>query len=305
MERRKLEEVIDKEEERMKELIEKSDQYLQKINTLEIEISRMNGDIRVNNELKITLMGKMEEISRRYEEARREYESYGIEVKKAEAIGRLEKEISDVESKITSIGPVNMKSIEEYDSEMERYERLKEDYSSLSKEKREIEKLVKEINEKKKYGLLKVYDAINKNFEEIYREISEGGEAHLLLEDSEDPFKGGLTIKVKPVGKGIKRLHALSGGEKSLAALAFIFAIQQYDPSPLYLLDEADMFLDGVNAEILGKIVKRNSKSAQFIVISLRRATIKFADHIIGVTDTGDGISRIYIQDIPEVEENA
>ena len=305
VERRKLEEVIGKEEEKMKELIEKSDQYLQGINALEMEMSRIEGDIKLNSELKITLMGKMEEISRRYEDARREYESYGIEVSKAESIGRLEKEMSEVEAKIASLGPVNMKSIDEYDAERERYDKLKKDYSSLSKEKKEIEKLVKEINEKKKYGLLEIYEAINKNFEEIYREISEGGEAHLLLDNPDDPFKGGLTIKVKPVGKGFKRLHALSGGEKSLAALAFIFAIQQYDPSPIYLLDEADMFLDGVNAEILGKIVKRNSKSAQFIVVSLRRATMKFADHIIGVTHTGDGISRIYMQDVPEVGENA
>ena len=305
IEKRKLEEVISREEEKMKELVEKSDGYLEKINALERELERINGDIKLNGELKITLLGKMEEISRRYEEARREYESYGIEISKAESVTKLEKEMSDVEAKIASLGPVNMKSIDEYDAEMERYERLKSDYSSLSKEKREMEKLVKEINEKKKYGLLKVYEAINRNFEKIYNEMSEGGEAHLILDNPDDPFKGGLTIKVKPVGKGFKRLHALSGGEKSLAALSFIFAIQQYDPSPIYLLDEADMFLDGVNAEILGKIVKRNSRSAQFIVVSLRRATIKFADHIIGVTHSGDGISRIYMQDVQGVEENA
>ena len=305
IERRKLEEVIRKEEEKIKDLIEKSNQYMEKINALERDIERMNGDVKLNSELKITLMGKMEEISRRYEDVRREYESYGIEINKVESISGLEKEMADVEAKIASLGPVNMKSIDEYDAETERYKRLKEDYSSLSKEKREMEKLVKEINEKKKYGLLKVYEAINKNFKEIYKEMSEGGEAQLLLDNPEDPFKGGLAIKVKPLGKGFKRLHALSGGEKSLAALAFIFAIQQYDPSPLYLLDEADMFLDGVNAEVLGKIIKRNSRSAQFIVISLRRATIKFADHIIGVTHRGDGISKIYMQEVPEVEENA
>ncbi len=305
IERRKLEEVIKKEEERINKLIKKSEEYLQRINDLEKEISILESDVKLNGELRITIMGKVEELRRKYEDAKREYESYGMKIDSVGQISKLEEEVRDVETKIASLGPVNMKSIEEYDAERERYERLKNDYNSLAKEKKEIEKLVKELEEKKKYGLLKVYEAINKNFEEIYREMSEGGEAHLVLENPEDPLKGGLTIKVKPLGKGFKRLNALSGGEKSLAALAFIFAIQQYDPSPIYLLDEADMFLDGVNAEILGRIIKRNSRSAQFIVISLRRATMKFADHIIGVTHRGDGISQVFTQEVPEVSENA
>ncbi len=305
IEKKKLVEVIKKEEERVNELVKKSDEYLDRINAIEKKINSMESDVKLNRELKITIMGKVEELRRRYEDARREYESYGIEINSVGQISKLEDEASDVEAKIASLGPVNMKSIEEYDAERERYNRLKDDYNSLAKEKKEIEKLVKELEEKKKYGLLKVYAAINKNFEEIYREMSEGGEAHLVLENPEDPLKGGLTIKVKPLGKGLKRLRVLSGGEKSLAALAFIFAIQQYDPSPIYLLDEADMFLDGVNAEILGRIIKRNSRSAQFIVISLRRATMKFADHIIGVTHDGNGISRIFMHEVPEVSENA
>ncbi len=304
-EKKKYEEVARREEEKIQELVNESNSLLKRINDLDREITTMNSDKKVKEELKITAMSRMNEASQRYEEFRREYESYGIKVEKVESVSKLKKYEDDIQIQLSSMGNVNLKSVEEYDMEMERYQSLKDDYNSLLKEKKEIEKLVKELNDKKKYALFKVFDAINENFGRIYKEMSNGGDAYLELENKEDPFKGGLIIKVKPPGKGIKRLHSLSGGEKSLTALSFIFAVQQYDPSPIYLLDEVDMFLDGVNSEILGRIIKRNSRSAQFIVVSLRKATIKFADYIIGVTNRGDGISRVYPQPIPgEVSED-
>ncbi|MFI5413924.1 MAG: hypothetical protein ACHQ0I_05005, partial [Candidatus Lutacidiplasmatales archaeon] len=102
----------------------------------------------------------------------------------------------------------------------------------------------------------------------------------------------------------------LSGGEKSLASLAFIFSLQRYDPSPLYVFDEVDMSLDGLNAEFVGRMLRRNAERAQFIVISLRKVTLKFAHHLLGVTMRGDGCSRVVgidLDDIHDVEsrENA
>ncbi len=306
IEKKKYEEVAHEEEKKIQELVDESNSLVKKINEMEQDITKMKSDKRVKEELKISLLSRVKEALQRYEEAKREYESYGIKVEKVESISKLKKYQDDIEIQISSMGNVNLKSVEEYNMEMERYSGLKEDYSSLVKEKKELEKLVSELNDKKKYALFKVFDAINDNFGKIYKEMSNGGEAWLELENKEDPFKGGLVIKVKPPGKGIKRLHSLSGGEKSLTALSFIFAVQQYDPSPIYLLDEVDMFLDGVNSEILGRIIKRNSNSAQFVVVSLRKSTIKFADYIIGVTNRGDGISRVYLQPVPgEVNENA
>ena len=299
-EKEKYSEIIRKHEEKIKELVERRDSLSNEIDRINQEIGNIKRDIEIKEQLKINLLARARESGDRYEEYRREYESYGIKVEKPESIQKLKKYEDELSIELRSLGDVNLKSIEEYDIESERYEKLKDDYDSLVKEKKEIEKLVSELNEKKKYALKNVFRAIDENFRRIYREMSNGGEAHLYLENEEDPFKGGLIIKVKPPGKGLKRLDALSGGEKSLTALAFIFAIQQYDPSPIYLLDEVDMFLDGVNSEILGRIIKRNSRSAQFIVVSLRKATIKFADHIIGVTNRGDGISRIYMHPVPE-----
>ncbi len=307
IELKKLQEVLRKQEEKIKDLVNKRDELSSKHLALEEEIGRLKGDQRVKEELKIHVNTSIMESDRKYQEAKKEYEEYGIEVRERESIGKLKKLIDDIHVQMNSLGPVNMKSIEDYEAEKERYDRIMEDYRKLKKERDDLIKLVKELNLKKKDGLMKVFVAINENFKKIYHEISNGGEAELVLENPDEPFQGGLIIKVKPVGKKFIRLESLSGGEKSLTALAFIFAIQQYDPSPLYVLDEVDMFLDGINAEIVGRVIKRNSRTAQFIVISLRKATIKFADHIIGVTQAGDGLSRVFLQSLPaaEVSEGA
>jgi chromosome segregation protein len=102
-----------------------------------------------------------------------------------------------------------------------------------------------------------------------------------------------LQIKARPKNKKTLKLEALSGGEKSLTALSLIFAIQRYQPSPFYVLDEVDMFLDGINAENVGKMVTKSTEMAQFIVISLRKVTFKDASHIYGITMQGTGISYI------------
>lgn len=145
------------------------------------------------------------------------------------------------------------------------------------------------------------YDAVNENFKQIYAQLSGGGEGYMALEDPEDPFNGGLQINAKPRNGKLLRLEALSGGEKSLTALSFIFAIQEYQPSPFYVLDEVDMFLDAANSELVAKRVKESSAKAQFIQVSLRKVTLTLADHLIGVTRPPTGISRVIMQ--PDLEE--
>ncbi|HEC88715.1 MAG TPA: hypothetical protein ENI52_05310, partial [Thermoplasmata archaeon] len=114
---------------------------------------------------------------------------------------------------------------------------------------------------------------------------------------------GGLLIKVKPGDKRMLHLNALSGGEKSIASLAFIFALQAYEPSPFYVLDEIDMFLDEKNAERVAKIISQRASTAQFIVVSLRRITLKHAHHIYGVTMSNGNSVMIGNVNLKEVEE--
>ncbi|MFW6037942.1 MAG: chromosome segregation protein SMC [Candidatus Saliniplasma sp.] len=214
------------------------------------------------------------------------------------------------ENQMEELQPVNMRALKDYKKKKERMDELKEKYTELENRREELDKLIEQLDEKKKIGLMDVKEEINENFKEVYEELSEGGEAHLEIEDPDSPFEGGLIIKVRPPGKTVHRIDALSGGEKGLVSMAFIFAIQHYDPSPFYLLDEIDQNLDGVNAENVAQMIKKNSNFAQFLQVSLRKVTLKKSDHIIGVTIHENGLSDVIMKvnigdnqdrDIPEL----
>jgi chromosome segregation protein len=226
------------------------------------------------------------------------------------SIEELKKRVAALDQELAALGDVNQRAVEEYDAEKSRLDEFQSEVARLTTEKTELITLVGEIEKKKREKIGEVVTQVNTNFREIYGELSAGGEGEIALENPDDPLAGGLLIKARPVGKTVARLEQLSGGEKSLASLAFIFAMQRYDPSPLYVFDEVDMSLDGLNAEYVGRMLRRNAERAQFIVISLRKVTLKFAHHLFGVTMRGDGCSRvvgIHLDDIHDVEsrENA
>lgn len=281
-------------EESIRKKLEERDRINTEIAEVENLIQKSGEDINRKNDFIITLKARINENTRLLDESEREFKLYGVEVKEpVESAVEIKKKIEYCESTMLSLEPVNMKSIEEYETENKRLEDLRNDYNRLVDEKKHLISLMNELSIKKKEGLISVYRAIRENFSRIYSEITNGGEAVMYLENEEDPFAGGLVIKARPKGKKMIRLEALSGGEKSLTALTFILAIQQYDPSPFYLFDESDMFLDAWNAENIARILKENSKNAQFIVVSLRKTVLKYADHMIGVTITPDGISKV------------
>jgi chromosome segregation protein len=216
----------------------------------------------------------------------------------------LKRTIKACENVISKIGNVNLRAIDDYDEKKERHTRLSDDVSKMNIRIKELTTLMDSINKEKKGLFMGVYEGINTNFRDIYAELSGGGEAFMKLENEEAPFEGGLIINAKPKNGKLLRLEALSGGEKSLTALAFIFAIQELQPSPLYVLDEVDMFLDSVNAEMVAKRIKKSSAKAQFVQVSLRKVTLALADHLIGVTRQPSGISKIIIQpDLAEVSK--
>ena len=226
------------------------------------------------------------------------------------SVDQLKKRIAALETELAALGDVNQRAVEEYDAEKSRLDEFQSEVERLTTEKNELIGLVTEIEKKKREKITEVVTQVNVNFREIYGELSAGGEGEIVLENPDDPLAGGLLIRARPIGKTVARLEQLSGGEKSLASLAFIFAMQRYDPSPLYVFDEVDMSLDGLNAEYVGRMLRRNAERAQFIVISLRKVTLKFAHHLFGVTMRGDGCSRvvgIHLDDIHDVEsrENA
>ena len=229
---------------------------------------------------------------------------------KPASVDELKRKVSTLEQQLQAMGDVNLRAVEEYDQEKSRSEEFLSESQRLTTEKTELLSLVGEIEKKKREKITEVVAQVGTHFKEIYGELSAGGEGEIALENPDDPLAGGLLIKARPIGKTVSRLEQLSGGEKSLASLAFIFSMQRYDPSPLYVFDEVDMSLDGLNAEFVGRMLRRNAERAQFIVISLRKVTLKFAHHLLGVTMRGDGCSRVVgidLDDIHDVEgrENA
>ncbi|HZY70581.1 MAG TPA: chromosome segregation protein SMC [Thermoplasmata archaeon] len=225
---------------------------------------------------------------------------------KPASVDELKRSIQGTTAEIEAMGSVNLMAIEEYDSEKHRLDEFEGEVQRLTNERTELEGLVHEIEERKRVKISEVVVAVDRAYREIYAELSGGGEGEIALESADDPLAGGLLIKARPVGKTVTRLEQLSGGEKSLASLAFIFALQRYDPSPLYVFDEVDMSLDGVNAENVGRMLRRNAEHAQFVVISLRKVTLKFAHRLFGVTMHGDGCSRVVglkLDEIVDVDE--
>ncbi|MGI0140084.1 MAG: chromosome segregation protein SMC [Thermoplasmata archaeon] len=221
-------------------------------------------------------------------------------------IDELKRTIATLEAQLSALGSVNLRALEEYDQEKARVDEFGSEVERLTREKSELTALVEEIEQKKREKISVVVGQVDGYFREVYHELSAGGEGDIALENPKDPLAGGLLIRARPVGKNVQRLEQLSGGEKSLASLAFIFALQRYDPSPLYVFDEVDMSLDGINAEYVGRMLRRNAERAQFIVISLRKVTLKFAHRLFGVTMRGDGCSRVVglrLDEIRDVEE--
>ncbi|NDF33869.1 MAG: hypothetical protein EB157_04835, partial [Euryarchaeota archaeon] len=153
--------------------------------------------------------------------------------------------------------------------------------------------LAEQLEEERKTRLLAVFNEVNKNFTRAYKLLQPGGEGELQLENTKNPFEGGLRMACIPPGKSKRtRRSFLSGGEKSMAALAFVFAIQDYEPSPFYYFDEVDQNLDPFNAERIATLCRIRSTHAQFIMVTLRKVSLTLADHHIGITHAGDGRSR-------------
>lgn len=263
--------------------------------TAESEMEKLRERRNTKEDILLQQRAKIPTIEAALQEVRDELATYAIEAPAdvSETLDELRTRIRRLENQLESLGNVNMLALEEYERQAARKEELKAEMARLEQERADLITLVEEIVAKKKEGFFKVYDEINANFTEVYARLSNGGRAELILEKPEAPFDGGLTMRAQPPGKKVTRLEALSGGEKSLTSMAFIFAIQGFDPSPFYYLDEVDQNLDGINSELLARMVKSESRHAQFIVVSLRKVTLKEAEHVYGVTMMDSGLSEV------------
>jgi chromosome segregation protein len=179
--------------------------------------------------------------------------------------------------------PVNMMALEDYERTQARLQDLTDKLSTLEVERTELLLRIENFTTLRQQAFREAFDAVNENFQSIFAILSDG-DGYLQLDEPNDPFGSGLNLVAHPKGKPVQRLASMSGGEKSLTALSFIFALQRYRPSPFYAFDEVDMFLDGANVERLAKMIKQQALQAQFIVVSLRRPMIESSQRTIGVT---------------------
>ncbi len=221
----------------------------------------------------------------------KEYE--GVQLRRGINLDELNGEVRSLEASIRGMGNVNLRALEVYEKAQQECNILLEKCETLKSEKEEVLGMMYEIDSKKKEVFMKTFSLLAKNFSEIFSTLStKGSKAHLKLDNEEEPLDGGINIEVKFANNKCLDLKSLSGGEKTLAALAFIFSIQEFDPAPFYLMDEVDAALDKKNSELLSKLIRKYSENAQYITISHNDSVISEANVIYGVS-MQDGASKV------------
>lgn len=218
----------------------------------------------------------------------------GVQLVENKSIEELKKSIQNMERSISSIGNVNMRALEIYETVEQEYTNLLQKKESLHTEKEQVLNFMQEIEVNKKEIFMKTFEVINKNFQDIFLQLSTKGESYLELENQEKIFEEGLRIKVRLTGDKFLDIRSLSGGEKTMTALAFLFAIQEHEPASFYILDEVDAALDKQNSSLLARLIRKYCDKAQYVVISHNDNVISEADILYGVSmKSGEGASSI------------
>ena len=262
--RNKLSDQVSENEGKMYKLEEKSRHQELELNRLSIDQARLDAERGV-------LKGDFEQ-----------YRDVPLVQGKSE--DELVQDFASAETELQTIGSVNLKAIELYDLADHEHKVLQEKKAKLVSEKDEVFKLMEEIEGGKAELFLKTLKIIDQHFRQTFGSLTSKGDAYLELENPQAPFEAGLRIKVRLTGDKFIDLRSLSGGEKTLTALAFLFAIQEHEPASFYVFDEVDAALDKNNSELLAKLIRRYSQNAQYIVISHNDAVINEGDVLYGVS---------------------
>lgn len=269
---------IDKE---IAELEEKTDDASEKMRKSELEVNTVKLEsVRVSTEL---------------EGLKKEFEQYeGVELDTNTPESELKSAISKHETALLRMESVNMKALEMFDIVEKEFNSLVEKKGGLAKEREDVLMLINEIETKKIELFTKSFEEVNEQFKKAFSQLTtKGAESFLKLENPSNPFSGGVEVKVKITGNKFMDIRSLSGGEKTMTALAFIFAIQEYEPASFYILDEVDAALDKPNAERLANLVNQYSSKAQYVMISHNDGVIGSARTLYGVSMDTQGISNV------------
>ena len=213
-----------------------------------------------------------------------------------------------LERRREQLGQVNPLAKEEYESEKERLDELSTQRADLEQSLEELEQLARDAADEVERRFAETFEAVERNFAEVAATLFPGGEGRLRLtqpEEGADEGEPGVEVELRPAGKRVTRLSLLSGGEKALGAISFLFALFLARPCPFYLLDEVEAALDDTNIGRFVELLRRYADRAQFIVITHQKRTMEAADILYGVTMGGEGVSQIVSRRLPRDEAAA
>lgn len=211
-----------------------------------------------------------------------------------------EKRLASAERSLTLLGKINPLALEEFSSLEERLKFLAEQLDDLKNTKKDLLDIIKEVDDRVQSIFMEAFEETAKHFEDIFSRLFPGGDGRLILTDPDNPMISGVDVEARPPGKRIKRLSLLSGGEKSLTAVAMLVAIFKARPSPFYVLDEVEAALDDTNLGRLLVIFEELRSTSQLIIITHQKRTMEIADALYGVTMRGDGVSEVISQRLRE-----
>ncbi|MCH7479152.1 MAG: AAA family ATPase, partial [SAR324 cluster bacterium] len=205
----------------------------------------------------------------------------------------LARRLASGQERLQEMEGVNLAAPEEYDALMERLKFLRRESADLDSAIADLEESIRRMNSESRRRFKETFDQVNEKFQEVFPLIFNGGEARLVMTDSEDPLLAGVDVVARPPGKKLQGLTLLSGGEKALTAIALIFSFFLIKPSPFCLLDEVDAPLDDANISRFSQLVRNMTDKSQFIIITHNKRTMEVGDLLYGVTMEEPGVSKI------------
>lgn len=259
----------------IREKIEKRNEIELRINTLTTRIEDLKNKLEM-------------EYASVYDAIKESYNSMEVDQKRIEYLKR----------RIENIGPVNMTAPGEYEELMKEYEEKMKQINDLKQAREDLKEAISKINQTTKESLRNTFNSINEHFKKIYTTLFNGGTANLIFTEPDNILESGVEIMACPPGKRLVNISQLSGGEKSLTAIALLFSFFCVNPSPFCVMDEVDAALDESNVERFVNLLKEFSPSTQFIVITHNKRTMEIADRIYGVTMEEIGVSKIISVDL-------
>lgn len=262
----------------------------EKLKSHEIKVNRL--DVKIDNLLNILT----NDYSISYEKAK---EKYILEIDSDEARST----VSTLKREIKSLGDVNVGAIEEYDRVKERYEFLNKQKEDLTNAENVLLEIITEMDDIMKDKFSSTFNKIKEAFNETFRKLFNGGKAELKLTDPSNILETGIDIIALPPGKKLQHISLLSGGEKTLTAIALLFSILKVRPVPFCILDEVEAALDEVNVDNFGKYLKEFKGDTQFIIITHKKKTMEYADVLYGITMQESGVSKLVSVKLEELNK--